>query len=132
MDTVKILAIGNDKINMHIIKSRLLEFSDDWLIFNTNCDEAHSEINRSRYDLIIIDCEKPTGSLISKIGELKQSKMNYNTPVLVSLQDSSPADIEEILEIGALDFITKPFKPIELFARVRTALTLSSTIEKIR
>ncbi len=131
MDTVKILAIGNDKINMHIIKSRLLEFSDDWLIFNTNCDEAHSEINRSRYDLIIIDCEKPTGSLISKIGELKQSKMNYNTPVLVSLQDSSPADIEEILEIGALDFITKPFKPIELFARVRTALTLSSTIEKL-
>ncbi|MCW3788571.1 adenylate/guanylate cyclase domain-containing response regulator [Marinilabiliaceae bacterium AAT] len=128
---MKILAIGNDAINMHIIKSRLLEFSDDWMIFNTNCDDAHSEINRSRYNLIIIDCEKPSESLIHKIGEIKQSIKNYNTPVLVCIQECSPAEIEEILEIGALDFIRKPFKSIELFARVRTALTLSSTIEKL-
>ncbi len=131
MDTVKILAIGNDKINLQIIKSRLLEFEEDWLIFNMKCEDALLEINRSRYNLIIIDCEKPTEDLISKIKELKQSEKNFNTPILICFQDSTPKDIERILQNGALDFIKRPFKSIELFARVRTALTLSSTIEKL-
>ncbi len=131
MDTVKILAVGNDKINLQIIKGRLLEFGEDWLIFNMNCNDAYKEVEKSKYNLIIIDCENPTQSLINKISTLKYSKKNFNTPIIVCIQDSTPEDIENILQNGALDFIKKPFKSIELFARVRTALTLSSTIEKL-
>ncbi len=131
MDTVKILAVGNDKINLQIIKSRLLEFGEDWLIFNKSCEDAYAEVEKSKYNLIIIDCEKPITSLINKVIDLKYSEKNANTPIIVCIQDSTPEDIEKILQNGALDFIKKPFKSIELFARVRTALTLSSTIDKL-
>ncbi len=131
MDTVKILAIGNDKINLQIIKSRLLEFGEDWLIFNKQCDTAHTELDKSKYNIIIIDCEKPTETLINKIKEIKNSEKNFNTPIIICVQDSTPEDIQKTLQNGALDFIRKPFKSIELFARVRTALTLSSTIDKL-
>ncbi|MCW3807283.1 adenylate/guanylate cyclase domain-containing response regulator [Plebeiibacterium marinum] len=131
MDTVKILAIGNDKINLQIIKSRLLEFGDDWLIFNMGCEDAHHAINKSKFDLCIIDCSETSEMLNQKISEIKNSTKNADTPILVSIQECSASDIEEFLLNGALDFIKKPFKSIELFARVRTALTLSSTIAKL-
>ena len=131
MDTVKILAIGNDKINLQIIKSRLLEFGDDWLIFNMGCEDAHHAINKSKFDLCIIDCSETSEMLNQKISEIKNSTKNADTPILVSIQECSASDIEELLLNGALDFIKKPFKSIELFARVRTALTLSSTVAKL-
>ncbi len=131
MNTVKILIIGNDDINLQIIKGRLLEFEDDWLIINKSCEDSVAEVNNTSYNVIILDCDKPTQFVLDKIYAIKKTKSNWNTPILISFQESNSSSIKEMLEVGALDFIQKPFKSIELFARVRTALTLSSTIAKL-
>ncbi|TLX74965.1 response regulator [Labilibacter sediminis] len=131
MNTVRILIIGNDDINLQIIKNRLLEFGEDWLIFQMSCEDAIHELNNSQYNIIIIDCVDTSNVVIDRIAAFKQSKKNYDTPILVCFQEAESAHIKQVIEAGALDFIQKPFKAIELFARVRTALTLSSTINKL-
>ncbi len=131
MENVKILVIGNDKINLKVIKGRLLEFGEDWLIFNMSCEEANRETNQTKYNLVIIDCNENSSLIVEKIKHLKHSQKSFNTPIIICLQENYGNLIEKALEAGALDFIFKPFKSIELFARVRTALTLSSTIDKL-
>jgi len=132
MDNVKILVIGNNEVNLKVIKGRLLEFDEDWFIYNMLCEESHNEINQYVYELIILDCSESSIELINKIEEIKNSEKNFNTPILVSINESPTEYIEKVLQAGALDFIQKPFKSIELFARVRTALTLSSSINKLQ
>ncbi|GAF04180.1 adenylate cyclase [Saccharicrinis fermentans DSM 9555 = JCM 21142] len=131
MNTVRILIIGNDVINLQIIKRQLLDFDEEWLIINKSCDDAIPELNHTYYSLILIDCEEPSAELLEKIHFIKRSNKNWDTPVLVSLQNTEPTIIKKLLIAGALDFIQKPFKNVELFARVRTALTLSSSIKKL-
>jgi class 3 adenylate cyclase/AmiR/NasT family two-component response regulator len=131
MDTIKILIVGNNDIGLQIIKGQLLEFEKDWLIFKTNYHKAGQESNSTKFNLIIIDCNESSNNIEHQIKEIKGSKINHTTPIIVCLQDKTGNDIEQILEAGALDFINKPYKPIELFARVRTGLTLSSTIHKL-
>ncbi len=131
MDTVKILIVGNNNISLQIIKGQLLEFDNDWLVFKANCHKASQEIKETKYNLVIIDCNESSDNLKHKIKEIKGSKLNHITPIIVCLQDRTSNDIEQILKAGALDFIHKPYKAIELFARVRTGLSLSSTIHKL-
>ncbi len=131
MNNVKILILGNDQINIQIIKGRLLEFDEDWLIVNKTCENCVADLNNDNYNLIFIDCEEPTYKVLDKIHLIKKSQNNWNTPILVCVNECSSEKIKNLLEAGALDFIQKPFKNIELFARVRTALTLSSTVDKL-
>ena len=131
MNTVKILIIGNDKISLQIIKGRLLEFDTNWLITTKTCSNAGVELNSTTYNLVLLDCNETNSIVFEKIQLIKNSKSNWNTPVLVCLQDENVQHIKEVLEAGVLDFVLKPFKNIELFARVRTGLSLSSTINKL-
>ncbi|WP_143524968.1 adenylate/guanylate cyclase domain-containing protein [Labilibacter marinus] len=131
MSAVKILIIGDDKISQQIIKGRLLEFDENWLIITKSCHDSQMELDASVYNLILVDCLFSSPQLIDKINQIKESNKNWNTPILISLQEAENNSIKEILAAGALDFIHKPFKTIELFARVRTGLTLSSSIQKL-
>ncbi|WP_430933665.1 adenylate/guanylate cyclase domain-containing protein [Saccharicrinis sp. 156] len=130
MNTVRILILGNDEINLQIIKRQLREFDEEWLIINKSCEDSVSELNSTCYNLVLIDCENSSSELLEKIRFIKKSNKNWDTAILVCLQETEGENIKEILVAGALDFIQKPLKNIELFARVRTALTLSSSIEK--
>lgn len=131
MNTIKILIIEDNYINTQIIKNLLLEFNEDWLIFHKLCNEAINELNKTQYNIIIIDSIKTSVEVCNKIRSFKESKKNCDTPILVCIQNSNCSHIKEIIEAGALDFLPRPFKSIELFARVRAALTLSNAIEKL-
>ncbi len=131
MNTANILIIGNEICNLELLKHQLLEFDEEWLVSNKIYRNSKVELNSTHHDLVIIDFDGSPQNLLEKINLIKQSYKNFNTPILVSFIETNSKLIKAMLEAGALDFIEKPFKPIELFARVRTALILSSTIEKL-
>ncbi len=131
MNTANILIIGNDICNLELLKHQLLEFDEEWVVITRIYSNCKVELSSVHHDLVIIDFDGSPQNLLEKIKLIKQSNKNYNTPVLVSFLETNAKLIKSMLEAGALDFIEKPFKPIELFARVRTALILSSTIEKL-
>lgn len=131
MNTANILIIGNEICNLELLKRQLLEFDEEWVVNTRIYHNSKVELNSTRHNLIILDFDGSPQNLLDKIKTIKQSYQNYDTPVLVTFIETNAKLIKAMLEAGALDFIEKPFKPIELFARVRTALILSSTIDKL-
>jgi len=85
-------------------------------------EKAMREIHRKQPDLILLDLMLPgmDGFEICRI--LKRDEQTARIPIIMVTAKSEDADIVAGLELGAEDYITKPFSPGVLIARVRTVL----------
>lgn len=81
--------------------------------------EAKKLLQKNSYALIILDVNLPDGSGFDFLEEIKQ---NFSTPVILLTADDMETDIVTGLELGAEDYITKPFSLAVLRARVKTVL----------
>jgi DNA-binding response OmpR family regulator len=84
-----------------------------------NGREALSVANREKPDLIILDLMMPE---MDGYEFMRQHRADHNTPII--LLTARVDDDEKVigLELGADDYVTKPFRPRELTARVRAVL----------
>src|SRR5580704_12002911 len=71
-------------------------------------------------DLVILDLMLPDGSGFDLIGQIRRS--GQGTAVIVLSSRDGEADRVAALETGADDYVTKPFSPREIVARVRAVL----------
>jgi DNA-binding response OmpR family regulator len=81
-------------------------------------DEAGREIPDA--DLVVLDLMLPDGSGFDLIVELRRA--GRQTPVIVLSSRDGESDRVAALETGADDYVTKPFSPREVVARVRAVL----------
>lgn len=72
-----------------------------------------------RYDVLLVDWQLPDGSGLDWVQSLRQQEVH--TPVLILTANDRLADRVRGLDIGADDYLVKPFAPEELAARVRAA-----------
>lgn len=84
-----------------------------------NLREAARALQNHSYALIILDVNLPDGSGFDFLQEIKK---NYSVPVILLTANDMEADIVTGLELGADDYITKPFSLAVLRARVNTVL----------
>ncbi len=77
-------------------------------------------------DLILLDLEMPGWSGFETLRRLKEEPATRDVPVIVVSASNSAINKAEALDQGASDFVSKPFDPIELRARVRAALRTKS------
>lgn len=77
------------------------------------------EAQRTRPDIVILDLMLPDISGSEVAAKIRESS---DAPVLMLSANESPAEKVRALDAGADDFITKPFDPDELLARMRAAL----------
>ncbi len=82
--------------------------------------EASEKINLYRYDCALVDINIPGGSGLTIIRELKALKNNCGI-IIISARNSIDDRIEG-LEIGADDYLTKPFNLSELNARIKSVI----------
>jgi DNA-binding response OmpR family regulator len=85
-----------------------------------NGDEVHRRTSDQRFDLILLDVMLPGKDGFEVCRELRQA--GVRTPVIMLTARSHEAEKVMGLELGADDYITKPFSPRELRARVKAAL----------
>ncbi|KAF0202565.1 MAG: Response [Bacteroidetes bacterium] len=83
-------------------------------------NSGYEKIYMYEYDIVVIDINLPGGSGLKLIEELK--KINTKTGVIVISARDSLANKVEGLELGADDYITKPFDMAELIARVKALM----------
>jgi len=89
------------------------------------CDSAsqlYAELERKIPDLILLDIMLPQVSGFEIIAELKSASKTKNIPVIFLSAKGMETDKVRGLELGADDYITKPFGVLELQARVKTAI----------
>jgi two-component system response regulator RegX3 len=85
----------------------------------TNIAQARQLMVSAKPDLVLLDIMLPDGSGIDYCRELYDST---HTPVIMVTARSSEVDVVLGLEIGAADYVTKPFRLRELIARIRAVL----------
>lgn len=90
--------------------------------FATSGEEAFSLVHQKNPDLILLDLMLPGVDGLDVCRNLKQNEMTRNIPIIMLTAKSEDSDIITGLEMGADDYIPKPFSPKVLIARVRSVL----------
>lgn len=116
---MKILIIEDDQgmqevISQSLIKARYVVETASTL------DEASSKLLLYEYDCVLLDIMLPDGNGLSLLKELADKKINRNV-IILSARDSVDDKIEG-LELGADDYLPKPFHLAELHARIRSLM----------
>lgn len=109
------LLIVEDDLNIIEGLSNLLETNNYDVDTAMNYEDAIKMVSKNDYDLIILDITLPDGNGFDLYQEIK-SKIYAKVIFLSALDDEN--DIVNGLELGADDYITKPFLPRELLARI--------------
>ena len=114
----KILLV-EDEVNILNFVTALLEANDYQVVTARNCEMAKTMYASHIPDLVILDLGLPDkdGSIL-----LREIRANDFTPVIVLSARSEEREKVKLLDMGANDYITKPFGSDELLARVRSAL----------
>jgi putative two-component system response regulator len=119
-----ILIVDDVTDNIEVVMNRLKEEGYDFS-FATDGEQALSLVQSNPFDLILLDIMMPGLSGFEVCQKLKNDPQTQEIPVIFL---TAKVDIDAIsrgFELGAVDYVTKPFNGEELIARVRTHLELS-------
>ena len=117
----KILVV-EDEANICSFIETLLETNDYQALVVNTCTMGLTLFASHNPDLIILDLGLPDRDGIELIRTVRQKSM---TPIMVLSARTTEQDKIEALDLGANDYITKPFSTGELLARIRAALRLN-------
>ena len=113
-----ILVVDDDDGIRDLVKKYLNE--NNFLITTAkNSEDASKKIDIIKFDLIILDIMMPGKTGLQFLSE---NKKKLNTPVILLTAKGEPKERIEGLEIGADDYLPKPFEPKELILRIRNIL----------
>lgn len=87
-----------------------------------NAQQAHAMIIDEKPDLVLLDWMMPGTSGIELIRRLQRDELTKNVPVIMLTAKANEDNVVQGLEVGADDYITKPFSPRALVARINAVL----------
>ena len=88
---------------------------------------GREQLARQTCDALVLDLMLPDGDGLDMCRELRGSPRTRNLPLLMLSARGEPTDRIVGLEVGADDYLPKPFEPRELLARIRALLRRSAT-----
>ncbi len=118
----QILIIEDDE-NISNVLTTLLDAKGYQALAATSCKNAEMLYTSHNPDLIILDLGLPDADGTTFLKNVRKSSL---TPIIVLSARTEERDKVNALDLGANDYVTKPFGTEELLARVRSALRMSS------
>ena len=93
-------------------------------------DEANEKLKSKKFDLILLDLMLPDGSGLDLCKKIKSNSKTEATPIIILTAKDDEVDKVVGFELGADDYVTKPFSVRELILRVKAILKRSDTKTK--
>jgi len=113
-----ILVVDDDDGIRSLVKQYLNE--NNFLVTtSSNAENAAEKIKIIKFDLIVLDVMMPGKSGLDFI---KENKKSIDTPIILLTAKGETSDRVEGLEVGADDYLPKPFEPKELTLRIKNIL----------
>ncbi len=122
---VKILMVEDDLEIAELLSRFLARYNMDVNSIPTPSN-ALNALKIDHYDLIILDLSLPE---IDGLELCKMIRKSYDTPIIISTARGDLSDKVMGLELGADDYLPKPYEPRELVARIQTVLRRYKTVE---
>lgn len=120
--TGKSILIVDDEAAIRDMLRAALEMSQYHCLEADNAQTAHSLIVDQKPDLILLDWMLPGTSGIELARRLKKDEVTSAIPIIMLTAKGEEDNKIQGLEVGADDYITKPFSPRELIARLKAVL----------
>ena len=118
-----ILVVDDDDRIRELVKEYLEE--NQFLVTTAkDAQDAKKKIEIVKFDILILDIMMPGESGLSLTKEIKK---NYPTPIILLTAKGEVKDRIEGLELGADDYLGKPFEPKELLLRIKNILNKTKT-----
>jgi two-component system, OmpR family, response regulator len=114
------ILVADDDPEIRKLLARYIESQGFRVALAANCAELRERLATGQIDLIVLDVMLPDGSGLEVCRDLRAERSSIPIILLTALKE----DVDRIvgLEIGADDYLGKPFNPRELIARVRAVL----------
>lgn len=117
----KILVVDDIPANVQILSIHLTD--EKYEVLEANSGTVALEILRSEsVDLILLDVMMPEMTGLDVLAEMKKDPQLENIPVILVTANADDSNVAEGLDMGAFDYIIKPYSLVVLLARVRAAL----------
>jgi len=126
----KTILIVDDTISNLDILSHLLENYD--VIDSISGEDALEIVQEEEVNLILLDIMMPGIDGFEVCQKLKSNPKTKNIPIIFITAKTDEDSIEKAYDIGGSDYVTKPFKPKELLARVKRELQLQDLQNELK
>lgn len=127
---MKILIVDDVEFNREILKDWMSELNFD-IIEAEDGEIALSMVNDEHPDLILLDIMMPKMNGFEVCRILKENPSTKDIPIIFLSALSDPSDKVKAFELGAVDYIGKPFNGAEVISRVKTHLKLSGMLQEM-
>lgn len=128
---MKILVVDDNPENVELVRD-ILEVGGYLVLVARTGEEALTIAPEDQPDLVLLDVNMPGLNGFEVCAQLKQGDLTRNIPVIML---TALADVEsrvQGLSVGADDYLTKPFSPRELMARIDRSLRSKSVTDDLR
>ena len=120
-DKIVIVIADDDRTIANLVKYRLERHEFEVHVGNDG-SQALSLIRGLVPDMVILDLMMPVLSGFEVLRAMRGSLETRDIPTIILSARENEEDVLKGFELGAVDYITKPFSPVELAARVRANL----------
>jgi class 3 adenylate cyclase/CheY-like chemotaxis protein len=117
----KILVVDDSRMMRLGIIKQLKQLGFERIVEASNGRDALQKVAEEPFDLMLLDIEMPEVTGIEVLAELKEER-GLPVPVIVISGSQDTGDAVRCIEMGAEDYLPKPFDPVLLRARVTTSL----------
>ena len=124
--------VVDDEANIVILLETWLETIGCRVESASDGESAVQKALELKPDLILMDGMMPNMSGFDACRELKSKESTRDIPVIFLTVQGEVKDIVKGLELGAHGYMTKPFKPQELLARVRSTLKIKQIQDRLK
>jgi two-component system sensor histidine kinase/response regulator len=124
----KILLVDDDTKNLQVAMSILKDYN---VIYAQSGDKALELLEKNQFDLILLDVVMPIMDGYYVCSKIKANDKTKRIPIIFLTVKDDEKDIVKGFDLGAVDYITKPFYSEVLLKRVEVHLKLASAMNEI-
>lgn len=125
-----VLVVDDDAVSRHVLCQALATADLPYVAVGSGT-EALQKIDQVRPSLVLLDLVMPAPDGYQVLRILRSRPETRDLPVVVLTALDGDAEVARAFESGADDFVRKPFRPVELVARIRGQLRLRGAAEAI-
>jgi DNA-binding response OmpR family regulator len=117
-----VLVIDDDPVILELLRVNF-EIEGFDVICATDGEEGLQRAQSEHPDVVISDIMMPRRDGLQLLSELKRDPDTENLPVILLSAKAQKSEVQQGLDLGADDYITKPFDPLELIDRLNAVMT---------